>query len=105
MKVLNCPSCGAEVTFQSAHTVFTVCKYCQSTLVRKDLKLEDLGKMAQLKDDPTPLQLGTSGKRKGEFTLIGRVRVEWERGFWNEWYLRFDDGREGWLADAQGFIC
>jgi hypothetical protein len=103
MKKYSCPSCGAEIEFQSSASIFTVCKFCQSTLIRKDLNLESIGKMAALKDDLTPFQIGTSGKYQGNFSIIGRVRVSWSSGFWNEWFVRFDDGREGWLAEAQGF--
>jgi hypothetical protein len=102
MKKYSCPSCGAEVAFQSSASVFSVCKFCRSTLIRKDMDIEAIGKMADLKEDGSPLQLGTLGRFKGDFSLIGRVRVSWEDGFWNEWFVRFDDGREGWLADAQG---
>ncbi len=103
MKTAPCPACGAPVTFQSASSVFLVCAYCQSTLLRKDLDLEAIGKMAALQYDATPLQLGTTGKYPAPFTLIGRVRPAWSDGFWNEWFARFDNGREGWLAEAQGF--
>ncbi len=108
MKKFSCPSCGAEVLIQSTATIFTVCKYCKSTLVRKDTDLESIGKMADLKEDASPLQIGTSGKYRAaglvasDFLVIGRVRVSWEDGFWNEWFVRFDDGLGGWLAEAQG---
>ncbi len=59
--------------------------------------------MADLKGDSSPLQLGTTGRYKGDFILLGRVQVSWQDGFWNEWFVRFNDGREGWLAEAQGF--
>ncbi len=103
MKKYPCPSCGAEVTFQSSITIFTVCAYCRSTLVRKDLNLETLGKMAEIQDDSTPFQVGTTGRFKGEFVLLGRVRVSWQEGFWDEWYARYGDGSEAWLSEAQGF--
>jgi uncharacterized protein (DUF983 family) len=54
----SCPSCGAPVVFKSASSVFAVCEYCQSTLVRHDQNLEDIGKMAALVEDRSPLQLG-----------------------------------------------
>ena len=38
------------------------------------------------------------------FKLIGRVRVSYEEGSWNEWYALFQDGRPGWVAEAQGFF-
>jgi predicted RNA-binding Zn-ribbon protein involved in translation (DUF1610 family) len=98
-----CPSCGAEVEFKSNITVFNVCPFCRSTIVRHDLKLETLGKMAELPEDMTPFQVGTRGKYDGKaFELLGRVKLSWDDGSWNEWFASFSDGREGWLAEAQG---
>ena len=51
MKSTVCPSCGAPVQFQSAASILAVCEYCHSTLVRHDLNLEDVGKMAQLQTE------------------------------------------------------
>lgn len=63
-----------------------------------------MGTMSAVLDDVTPLQLGTRGFLEGvRFTLIGRLRLTWSDGFWNEWCVLFDDTRIGWLAEAQGF--
>ncbi len=99
----SCPSCGAPVVFQSAGSVFAVCEYCQSTLVRRDQALEDIGKMAALAEDRSPLQLGSEGVYKGvHFALIGRIQIKYSQGLWNEWHLLFDDMRTGWLSEAAG---
>ncbi|MBS1129902.1 MAG: hypothetical protein H6R16_904 [Proteobacteria bacterium] len=99
----SCPSCGAPVVFKSASSVFAVCEYCQSTLVRHDQNLEDIGKMAALVEDRSPLQLGSEGSYKGiHFALIGRIQVKYSQGYWNEWHLLFDDMRTGWLSEAGG---
>lgn len=101
---LSCPSCGAEVNFRSASSIFAVCEYCRSMLVRKDMDLQALGKMALLQEDMSPLKVGTQGRyEKTSFSIVGRLRIRWEEGAWNEWFLLFDDGREGWLGEAQGF--
>lgn len=103
MKLL-CPACGAEVIFKSRSSVFGVCSFCISTLVRSDLNVEMLGKMSELPQDMSPLKIGTTGAFEGSrFEVVGRQRIGWENGSWNEWYLNFDNGRDGWLADAQGF--
>ena len=99
----QCPSCGAPVVFKSASSVFAVCEYCQSTLVRHDQNLEDIGKMAALVEDRSPLQLGAEGSYKGvHFALIGRIQIKYSQGIWNEWHLLFDDMRTGWLSEAGG---
>lgn len=99
----SCPSCGAPVVFKSASSIFAVCDYCQSTLVRHDQALEDIGKMAALVEDRSPLQLGAEGCYQGvHFALIGRIQLKYSQGSWNEWHLLFDDMRTGWLSEAAG---
>lgn len=106
MQTFNCPSCGAQITFQSSITLSCVCAYCRSLVVRHDKDVEVIGTMAELPQDISPFQIGTSGKYKGlTFTLIGRMKIGWEDGCWNEWFMYADDGRRGWLAEAQGFLA
>jgi len=106
MQKFNCPSCGAEIIFQSSISVSCVCPYCRSLLVRHDKDMESIGKMAELPDDISPFQIGTTGKYKNiPFTLVGRMKIGWSDGCWNEWCMFTDDGRRGWLAEAQGSIA
>jgi hypothetical protein len=106
MKKYDCPSCGAEVVFVSNLSVYAVCKYCSSMVVRHDVDLEAIGKMAALPDDMSPFQIGTEGVYQGQhFALVGRLKIGWEDGVWNEWFMATDDGRRGWLAEAQGFYA
>jgi hypothetical protein len=52
----------------------------------------------------TVLELGGRGKLRGAaFALTGRTCVKNEGGaVWNEWTMRFDDGRVAFLAEARG---
>jgi hypothetical protein len=103
MSIVACPSCGAALEFRSKLTLFRVCESCGSAVVRTDLKIEAIGKMADLPEDLSVIQLGTSGVFRGKrFLVLGRMRVAYDQGQWNEWYLSFSDGRDGWLAEAQG---
>lgn len=80
-----------------------VCEYCSSTLVRHDLNLENLGKMAELQVDGSPLQLRATGRYRGvPFTVVGRIQLRYPQGLWNEWHLLFDDERSGWLGESTG---
>jgi hypothetical protein len=98
----NCPSCGAPVTFRWSSAVQTVCPFCHSILVRDDLNLKNVGKVADLPPNPSPIQLLTSGTYNNKnFDVIGRIIYEYEQGGWNEWHIVFSDGTSGWLSDAQ----
>ncbi|MDB5212076.1 MAG: hypothetical protein JWO86_3 [Myxococcaceae bacterium] len=52
----------------------------------------------------TVLELGVRGKHgQAGFVLAGRTCVRSDAGgLWNEWTLAFDDGRQGFLAEALG---
>jgi hypothetical protein len=103
MKTARCPSCGAPVVFQSAASIYAVCTYCKSTLLRKGEYLANLGRMAELMDDPTLLQIGAEGQFKGlHFAVIGRIQLKYDAGLWNEWHVLFDDGKNAWLSEAGG---
>lgn len=100
---IPCPSCGAEIPFKSETSVFAVCSYCRSSVVRHDLDLEKIGEMADLAEDSSPIQVGMTGAYANKFFYTsGRVVYEYEDGVWNEWHLYFDTGETGWLTDAQG---
>src|ERR1051325_11621939 len=96
-----CPSCGGSVNFVNAANLYAVCSYCRSMLLRQGEGLEKIGEMGFLQDDPGVLQLGSGGFEKGNrFSLIGRLRLAWEDGFWNEWLAWVDSGETGWLGEA-----
>src|SRR5271167_46817 len=100
--VSNCPSCGAPVQFRWSSAVQAVCPFCHSILVRDDLELKNVGQVADLPPDPSPIQLLTEGTYNGKtFQVLGRIVYEYEQGGWNEWHIVFSDGTSGWLSDAQ----
>lgn len=99
----KCPSCGAMVPFRSSISLLSVCPFCRSLVQRKDLDLETLGVSAQLQPDGSPVLVGSRGSYRGApFDVAGRIQLRTPRGFWNEWFLAFADGRQGWLGEAQG---
>jgi predicted RNA-binding Zn-ribbon protein involved in translation (DUF1610 family) len=98
-----CPGCGAPVDFRSAQSTHAICAYCQSMVVRQGEVLKRIGKMAELFDDHSPLQLQTSGTWNGKpFTLIGRLQYKYAEGTWSEWHALLADGSSAWLAEDNG---
>ena len=100
----NCPACGAEVLFKTGSSVVIVCDFCRSVVARTDRGIEDLGKVADVVESGSPLEVGLRGVYLGvAFELTGRAQLQHAAGgFWDEWYAAFADGRWGWLAEAQG---
>ncbi|HEY8025710.1 MAG TPA: DUF4178 domain-containing protein [Burkholderiaceae bacterium] len=103
MQKISCPNCGGEVLFRSAASVMAVCEYCQSTLLKDADSVKNIGKMSDLLEDYSPLQITSTGMFQGRnFSLVGRIQLRYDAGIWNEWYVMFDDGEAGWLSDASG---
>ena len=72
-------------------------------VVRDGEVLKRIGKMAELFDDHSPLQLQCSGVWNGKpFTLIGRLQYQYGEGTWTEWHALLDDGSSAWLAEDNG---
>lgn len=108
MVTVSCPSCGAPVRFATQTCGYAVCEACRSMLVRNDLDVEKVGVTAAVQEDGTPLQIGSAGSWNGKaFDVIGRIQVAYPFGAWNEWFVLFGDGLEGWIGEAQGayFVC
>jgi ribosomal protein S27E len=98
-----CPGCGAPVEFFSAQSTHAVCRYCQSTVVRSGDTLARIGKMAELFDDFSPLQLQAAGVFQGRrFTLVGRLQYRYAQGNWTEWHALLDDGSAAFLSEDNG---
>ncbi len=98
-----CPGCGAPVEFRSAQSTHAVCTYCQSTVVRQGETLARIGKMAELFDDFSPLQLFAAGRLQDKpFTLVGRLQYATSGGRWTEWIAQLDGERTGILSEDNG---
>ena len=102
-----CPGCGAPVEFRSAQSTHAVCGYCQSTVVRSGEVLTRIGKMAELFDDHSPLQLMASGRiqldgKELPFTLVGRLQYKGDAGVWTEWAAFLQDGTLATLGEDNG---
>ena len=103
MNTIACPTCGAPVSFRSAASVMAVCDYCKSTLVKDAESVRNIGRMSDVLEDYSPIQINTSGSFEGVgFTVVGRIQLRYPAGFWNEWYVLDDRGDGAWLSDASG---
>ena len=98
----NCPNCGARIVFKWSSSVQTVCEYCKSILVRTDVDLKKVGRVADLPPDGSPIQLSTEGiYRNKSFVVVGRIVYEYDQGAWSEWHVMMNDGASAWLSEAQ----
>jgi hypothetical protein len=99
----GCPNCGNSVPFRSEFSTHAVCAYCDTMVVRTASGVENLGKVAEIQQDGSPLQVGVSGEYSGKnFQIVGRIQLAYGDGFWNEWHLMFSNGEAGWIGEAMG---
>lgn len=90
------------MNFRWAGAVQTTCEFCHSILVRTDVDWKKAGVEAELPADSSPIQIGTEGQYQNRsFVVVGRILYEYEQGGWNEWHVVYNDGKSGWLSDAQ----
>ncbi len=72
-------------------------------VVRSGEVLQRIGKMAELFDDHSPLQLQAAGTFNGKaFTLVGRLQYKYSEGTWTEWYALLADGSNAFLSEDNG---
>ncbi len=65
--------------------------------------LKRIGKMAEVFDDYSALQLMSQGKLQNvNFTIIGRLQYKYDGGSWNEWLAALDDGSSASLSEDNG---
>lgn len=104
MTVASCPSCGAPVTFAIGSSAVVICSYCNSVVARTDRGPELHGVVGGLIDTGSRIRVGAAGAyRNQSFRVTGRTQMRHQAGgVWDEWYAAFDNGRWGWLAEAQG---
>lgn len=105
MKVANCPGCGAQIEFKIGSSLVLICPYCRAAVARTDRDVESLGKVSALIDTGSVLSVGLAGRYAGTgYRLVGRAQLRHDSGsVWDEWYAAFDDGRWGWVEDADGY--
>ena len=99
-KRISCPSCGAGHDLYNPGIVTIVCEYCGNAVYWDAEKVKDAGRQSILPEGFSRLFRGATGKLKNRrFFVMGRVRYSFGFGFWDEWFLEFDDGAIGWLSE------
>ncbi len=104
--IFNCPSCAAELDKKIKYSKHIICKYCYSSIFLDDDSVKNLGKMAQLIDEPSIFTMGKYFEyRDWKFIPIGRVRYDYGRGWWDEWYVTDSSGETKWISVDEGNIA
>lgn len=103
---LTCPSCGNIINQMTKSPQMLVCPACNSTHLLTGGKMEDVGKSAILTDVPSIFEMYKTYKYQDwRFTPVGRVRYDYGDGYWDEWFVRSDNGKETWVSVDEGDIA
>ncbi len=99
----ECPSCGALLPHRFRYTKLVHCEYCQSLLAFGDGPAEKIGEQAALAEHPALFELYRA-YRYGSQTLepIGKLRYDYGRGFWDEWWCLDEQGSGIWVSVDEG---
>lgn len=102
-KEYTCPSCAAPITQQKPGARMLGCTYCGQTSFVNAETLEAVGEKSPLIDYGSSFAIGKMGTYEGkEFMVLGRLRYDYDDGFWDEWYLSFFDGENMWVQEDDG---
>jgi hypothetical protein len=97
---IKCPSCGAGKNVHNPGIVTVVCEYCGTAIYWDEANVNSAGRQSILPEGFSRLYRGACGNLKRQrFMVTGRVRYSFGRGFWDEWFLEFEDGSIGWLTE------
>jgi hypothetical protein len=102
----TCPSCGNIIKPVTRSPQLLTCPACNSTHLLTNGKMEDVGKSAILTDTPSIFEMYKTYKYEDwRFTPAGRVRYDYGDGYWDEWYVRGESGKESWVSVDEGDIA
>jgi hypothetical protein len=97
---IRCPACGAGHDTYNPGIITIVCEYCGNAVYWDEKKIKNAGQQSILPEGFSRLYRGATGKlSKRRFLVTGRVRYSFGKGFWDEWFLEFEDGKIGWLSE------
>ncbi len=100
---ISCPACGAALGEATAHVRSLSCPHCSNWIYLGSNGWESAGLFEHAIDAPSMLRLGKRGQFEDrQFHVAGRLRMSYQDGFWDEWWLEFDDGLHQWLEEDDG---
>ena len=99
----SCPVCGDALAGIGPQARSARCPSCGSWVVVGDSGWVAGGEFTRALDAPAFLHVGREGRLGGErVTAAGRVRLAYEGGEWDEWWLLGEDGAGHWLEEDDG---
>ena len=103
VKEINCPQCGYPLPIYFQYTKLLECPSCRSTIFLDDEVARVRGDSSALTEEPSLIKLHQLFKFESHSYLpVGKIRYSYGRGFWEEWFLKRNDGASWWLSIDEG---
>ena len=100
----ECPSCGAPIPKRFDASKCLCCTHCGQTSHLLADTLQMAGEKQLLIDYGSMFHIGQQRKiGKLNLIILGRIRFDYEEGFWDEWFAQsLDDGDAWWIQEDDG---
>jgi len=103
LKTINCPQCGYPLPIYFAYAKLAQCESCGSSIFLDDESARLAGYSSVLAPESSLIKLNKAFEYdKKRYLPVGMIRYSYGRGFWEEWWLKSDDGGEYWLSVDEG---
>lgn len=100
---INCPQCGDTLPLNFRHTKLVHCESCSSAIFMEDDSIRLIGEQSLLSEEPCLLERGVPIEIAGrDFVPVGQIRFNYERGYWEEWWIIDNGGQGWWLSIDEG---
>ncbi len=103
---LICPSCAAPLHRRVQYSKLIICSHCGAQVFLEDEGARLAGQSSVLSDEPSIFSMHKSIRHKGKRYLpVGRLRYDYGRGWWDEWWMMTSDGEATWFSVDEGHIA
>jgi hypothetical protein len=104
VREFECPSCGGTIQRENPASRSISCPYCGQTSHINADSLDAVGAQHLLIDYGSMFSVGMTATVKGHrFRVLGKLRIEYGDGFWDEWYIELlDANKYGWIQEDDG---
>lgn len=102
-RTVQCPGCGFSVELSYRTVKVATCPSCDLVCAIENDRADPTGKSATLTGVLAAVHTNSSGRLQGRpFSCTGRIRCDYQDGYWDEWFLLFEEGTASWLHEEDG---
>jgi len=102
---VSCPNCGYGFDALRRSTRMFDCPSCGTTLFREGDALAPLGNHGEMHDTPMLFGIGdTIHAEERAYSVLGHVRYDYGRGFWDEMWAEDPQGCGAWISIDEGDV-